>query len=72
MVSIVSENKLEDMFLESIRQKVTVDDVANVLSLMDDRAQALLDGVIRFEASEVYLLAVNKGINYLEFIGIEE
>jgi len=72
MLSIVSESRLEDMFLESIRQKVTVDEVADVLSLMDDRAQALLDGIIKFEASEVYLLAMNKGMNYLEFIGIEE
>lgn len=72
MVSTVHENMLDDKFLESIRQKVTVDEVADVLSIMDDRAQALLDGTIAFEASEVYLLAMNKGMNCLEFIGMEE
>ena len=72
MYNIVTEAEFEKRALASIRKWVTVEEVSDVLGMLEDRAQALLDGIIKFEASEVYLLAMNNGMSYSEFIGIEE
>ena len=67
----MNKKTFEDKVLESIRRKVTVDEIADVLSIQEDRAQVLFDGVVEFEASEVFLLAMSKGMSYTEFIGME-
>ena len=69
---IINENDFDKKALSSIRRYVTVEEVADVLGMLEDRAQALLDDVIKFEAYEVYLLAVNNGMSYSEFIGIND
>ena len=66
---MITQDVFEEKALDSIRKIVTVEEVADVLSIPDDRAQALLDGIIKFEASEIYLLAINCGMSYSEFIG---
>ena len=69
---IITEDVFQKKALASIRKSFTVEEVADILGMLEDRAQALLDGVIKFEASEVYLLAMNNGMTYSEFIGAAE
>ena len=71
MIFIITEDVFEQRALSSIRGCVTVEEVADTLNMLEDRAQALLDGTIKFEASEIYLLAMNNGLSYSELIGFE-